>query len=144
LRRLALTALVVLLALACSLATLCPAALAGRSTYGRLIAQGRLDAGVAKASFHGVRPARTYWLVVTNPNVAAISVTGALPTIAWSVSCSDPAHKASGGATGEATIARGRWVKRVRADWIKHPAHCSGKVEGLSASSSLKIRIYAD
>jgi hypothetical protein len=121
-----------------SLAVACPAAIGARSEYGKLVAQGKLDAtGTPKASFHGVRPARVFWLVVTNPAGPSLGVT-------WSVSCSNPAHKASGGATGEATIAHGHWAKRVRADWIKHPSYCSGRVEGLTDSGSLKIRVYAE
>jgi hypothetical protein len=121
-----------------SFAVACPAALGAQGEYGKLIAQGKLGAGgTPKASFHGVRPARVFWLVVTNPAGPSLGVT-------WSVSCSDPAHKASGGATGEATIAHGHWAKRVRADWIKHPSYCSGRVEGLTGSGPLKIRVFAE
>ena len=53
----------------------------------------------------------------------------------WSVHCFNPAHSERGGATGEATVANGHWVKRIRADWIKHPAYCSGSVEGARAAA---------
>ncbi len=137
-RRLAPIAVRALLVTVLAIAVACPAALAAHRDYGKPIAQGRLGVdGTPKASFHGVRPAPSFWLVVANPAGASLG-------ISWSVSCSDPTHKANGGATGEATIAPGHWAKRVRADWIKHPAYCSGKVEGLIGSGPLRIHIYAE
>jgi hypothetical protein len=127
-----------LLAILGALAVFSPATAAAGGGYGRLIATAKIEAaGIPKASFHGVRPAPVFWLVVSNPTTAKHD-------ISWSVSCANPAHKASGGSKGEATIVRGRWVKRIRANWITHPSYCSGRVEGVAGSAPLQLRVYAD
>jgi hypothetical protein len=127
-----------LLAILGALAVSSAATAAAGGGYGRLIATAKIEAaGIPKASFHGVRPAPVFWLVVSNPTTAKHDIT-------WSVSCANPAHKASGGSKGEATIVHGRWVKRISANWIKHPSYCSGRVEGVAGSAPLNLRVYAD
>lgn len=129
-RKLGLSAILVALTVAC------PATAAGAG-YGRLIADGAAAApGAGEASFHHVRPPRQFWLVLTDPAQAQIRVS-------WSINCFNPAHRAHGGAAGQATVARGRWVKRVRADWIAKPAFCSGTVRGSAGASPVQIHVYA-
>jgi hypothetical protein len=135
---LALAATLGLLVMCSSLPAVGATAFGASSGYGKLIASSRVDAlGTPKASFHGVRPARSFRLVAMSPGGTQLSVN-------WSITCSDPAHKASGGASGEATIVHGRWSKLVRADWIKHPSFCSGRLEGALGSASLRLRAYAE
>jgi hypothetical protein len=120
-----------------ALTAACPAAAGAGEGFGRLIADGAAGAASAgKASFHHVRPPQQFWLVLTNPAQAQMRVK-------WWISCFNPAHRAHGGASGQATVAHGRWVKRVRADWIAHPAFCSGSVRGSSVASPVQIHVYA-
>jgi hypothetical protein len=111
---------------------------AAGSGYGKLIAAGAAGAPAAgEAAFHHVRrPPQQFWLVLTDPAQAQISVS-------WSISCSSPKHRAHGGAVGQATVAHGRWVKRVRANWIAQPAFCSGTVRGSAGASRVQIHVYA-
>jgi hypothetical protein len=114
-----------------------PAADAVAAGYGRLIAGGAAGSlGAGEAAFHHVRPAQQFWLVLTDSAPAQIRVS-------WSISCFNPAHRAHGGAAGQATVAHGRWVKRVRADWIANPAFCSGTVRGSGGGSRVLIHVYA-
>jgi hypothetical protein len=120
-----------------ALTAVCPAAGAAGAGYGRLIADGAAGApGAGEASFHHVRPPQQFWLVLTGPAQARIRVS-------WSIGCFNPAHRAHGGATGQATVAHGRWVKRVRADWIAQPASCSGTVRVSAGGSRVQIHVYA-
>jgi hypothetical protein len=115
----------------------CPAADAAAAGYGTLIAGGgarALDVGVA--NFHHVRPPQQFWLVLTDSAQAQIRVS-------WSISCFSPAHRAHGGAAGQATVAHGRWVKRVRANWIANPAFCSGTIRGSAGDGRVQIHVYA-
>lgn len=115
-----------------------PATLAANGGYGELIARGAGGAaGTRKAEFQHVRPARLFWLVLTDSAQARIHVS-------WSISCFNLARRAHGGAAGQATVARGRWVKRIRADWITQPAFCSGAVRGSAEGSSVQIHVYAE
>jgi hypothetical protein len=137
-----------LLALLCATFTLGPfaglggQALGAEAAGGKPIALGKISSPTtARAHFHHVRPAQTFELVLMAPAKAQVNVT-------WTVDCYDPAHNASGGAKGQATIVNGYWSKRVRADWIKHPEYCSGSVVGLDESSRpeasmLHIHVYA-
>lgn len=117
-------------------AALSPAGVAA-STYGKLVV--RHVAGPAatlQTDFVHVRPARSFLLVVTEPSEVQLA-------FSWSVHCFNPAHRESGGAEGEATIASGHWVKRIRADWIKHPAYCTGRVTGTAGTSPVLVRVFA-
>ena len=120
-----------------ALTAVCPAADAAAAGYGTLIAGGGAHAlGVGVANFHHVRPPQQFWLVLTDSAQAQIRVS-------WSISCFNPAHRAHGGAAGQATVAHGRWVKRVRADWIAKPAFCSGTVRGSAGAGHVQIHVYA-
>jgi hypothetical protein len=120
-----------------ALIAVCPATDAAAAGYGRLIADGAAVApGAGEADFHHVRPPQQFWLVLTDSAQAEIR-------LKWSISCFDPAHRAHGGAAGQATVAHGRWVKRVRADWIARPAFCSGTVRGSAGASRVQIHVYA-
>jgi hypothetical protein len=124
-------------AIVLALTAVCPAAAGAGAGYGRLIADGAARApGAGEASFHHVPPPQQFWLVLTDPARGQIRVS-------WSISCFNPAHRAHGGAAGQATVAHGRWVKRVRADWIAHPAFCSGTVRGSAVASRVQIHVYA-
>ena len=57
--------------------------------------------------------------------------------------CYNASRRESGGASGEATVSSGHWVKHVRADWIKHPAYCTGSIVGSAASSPVLVRVFA-
>lgn len=115
---------------------LCQSAAAG--TYGRLIARHSAAASTTlETSFGQVRPPHSFLLVVTEPSKTPLHFT-------WSVHCSNSARKESGGASGEAVVASGRWVKRVSANWIKHPAACTGRVDGSAADSPVLVRVFAD
>lgn len=121
-----------------AMAAVCQAAQAAPGQYGQLIARGKASSvSAAKASFHRVRPPRVFWLVVTDPAKTQLSVS-------WSIDCSNPAHRRHGGAAGQANVAHGRWVKRIRADWITRPAFCSGSVGGSAVSGPVQIHIYAN
>lgn len=129
-RKLELSAILLALTAPCSAA----AATAG---YGQLIAGGAAGTpGAGVADFHHVRPPQQFWLVLTGSAQAQIRVS-------WSISCFNPAHRAHGGAAGQATVAHGHWVKRVRADWIANPAFCSGTVRGSAGGSRVLIHVYA-
>jgi hypothetical protein len=120
-----------------ALTAACPAAASASAGYGRLIAGGAGGAlGAGVADFHHVRPPQQFWLVLSDSARAQIRVS-------WSISCFNPAHRAHGGAAGQATVAHGRWVKRVRADWIANPAYCSGTVRGSADGSRVLIHVYA-
>jgi hypothetical protein len=115
-----------------------PGAPAATSAYGKLIASspGR-TASTAEADFHLASPPRVFWLLVTDPAGAKLS-------ISWSISCSNPARGKRGGATGKAIAGRGRWVKRIRADWVTRPTSCSGVVRGSAdRSQPVQIHVYA-
>ena len=115
---------------------LLPASVAA-STYGRLVARHSAPPGsMLETQFERVRPPGSFLLVVTEPTRTPLQ-------FKWSVRCSDASHRASGGASGEATVSSGRWVKQVRANWIKHPASCSGRVVGSAASSPVLVRVFA-
>jgi hypothetical protein len=107
-------------------------------TYGKLVVRHAAGpAATLETHFVHVRPARTFLLVVTEPSALQLA-------FSWSVHCFNPAHRESGGAEGEATTASGHWVKRVRADWIKHPAYCTGSVTGAAGASPVLVRVFAE
>jgi hypothetical protein len=125
------------LLLAFALAAMPTGAPAATSGYGKLIASSRDGtASTAEADFHLVSQPRVFWLLVSDR-------TGAKVTISWSISCVNAARGERGGAAGKATIGSGRWVKRIRADWIKRPAACSGVVRGSAGRSPVQIHVYA-
>jgi hypothetical protein len=108
------------------------------STYGRLVVRHSAAPGsMLETQFAGVRPPGSFLLVITEPAQTQLQ-------FKWSVHCSNTARRESGGASGEATVTGGHWVKRVRANWIKHPANCSGSVVGSAASSPVLVRVFAD
>ncbi len=86
--------------------------------------------------FSHIQPPQSFLLVVTEPSKTALR-------FKWSVHCYNAARRESGGASGEATVSTGHWVKRVPADWIKHPAYCTGSIVGSAASSPVLVRIFA-
>jgi len=120
-----------------ALSAVCPAAVAAGSGYGTLIAHGAAGVpGAEQADFHHVRPPQLFWLVLTDSAQSRLH-------LSWSISCFSPAHRAQGGAAGQATVAHGRWVKRIPADWIAQPAFCSGTVRGSAGGSPVQIHVYA-
>jgi len=107
------------------------------STYGRLIARNAAaPASMLDTQFSHARPAPSFLLVVTEPTKAELH-------FKWSLHCYNASRKQSGGASGEVTVSSGHWVKRVRANWIKHPAYCDGAIVGSAASSPVLVRIFA-
>jgi hypothetical protein len=125
-----------LIAVPLATAALCPA-VALADTYGKLVARhSAVPSSTLETRFAHARPARSFLLVVTEPSEARL-------VFSWSVHCFNPAHKESGGAEGEATVTSGHWVKRVRADWIKHPVYCSGSVEGSAGINPVLVRVFA-
>jgi hypothetical protein len=122
-------------------AMLAPAAAplgADASTYGRLVA--RHDAAPSaplQTSFAHARAPRSFLLVVTESTHTALDVH-------WSLRCVSASGRESGGASGQATVTSGRWVKRVRPDWIRHPASCAGSITGSAATSPVLVRVFAD
>jgi hypothetical protein len=111
---------------------------AAASTYGKLVVRHAIaPTATLDTHFVHVRPARTFLLVVTEPSEVQLA-------FSWSVHCFNPAHRESGGAEGQATIAGGHWVKRVRAGWIKHPDYCTGSVTGAAGTSPVLVRVFAD
>jgi hypothetical protein len=115
----------------------CPA-VALAETYGKLIVRHSAAASTTLATrFDRVHPPQSLVLVVSEPSKAPLN-------FKWSVRCSNSARRESGGASGEAVVASGHWVKRVRIDWIKHPASCSGSVDGSAAGSPVLVRVFAD
>ena len=120
-----------------AIAALLPASVAA-STYGTLVVRhSALPGTMLEAQFGRVPSAGSFLLVVTEPAKTQLQ-------FKWSVHCYNAARRESGGASGEATIASGHWVKRVRANWIKHPAYCSGSVIGSAATSPVLVRVFAD
>jgi hypothetical protein len=110
---------------------------AAASIYGRLIVRNdALPAAMLDTHFTHVQPPRSFLLVVTGVRKTELQ-------LKWSLHCYNNARRESGGASGEATVTSDRWVKQVRANWIKHPAFCTGGVVGSTASSPVLVRIYA-
>jgi hypothetical protein len=108
------------------------------STYGRLVVRHSASPGsMLETQFGRVRPPGSFLLVVTEPVNTRLQ-------FKWSVHCFNAARRESGGASGEAIVTSGRWVKQVRANWIKHPAYCSGSVVGSATSSPVLVRVFAD
>lgn len=106
-------------------------------TYGKLLARhNAAPASALSTPFSHVRPARTFFLVVTEPAQTPLS-------FRWSVHCSNSARGEAGGASGQAVVASGHWVKRVLANWIKHPVVCSGSIAGTAGSSPVLVRVFA-
>jgi hypothetical protein len=117
-------------------AGLFPATVAA-SGYGKLIVRNNaLPASMLDAQFTHVKPPQSFLLVVTEPSKTVLR-------FKWSLHCYNSARRESGGANGEATVSSGHWVKRVRADWIKHPIYCTGSIAGSAASSPVLVRIFA-
>jgi len=117
-------------------AAACPPALAATGGYGKLIAVG--GGGAASAAVAGFRvtsPPRVFWLLVTDS-------AGTTLNLAWSITCSNGVRE-RGGAAGRATAGHGRWVRRVRANWISRPTSCSGVVHGSADHGHVQIRVYA-
>ena len=115
---------------------LLPASVAA-STYGTLVVRHSAPPGaMLETQFGRVRPPGSFLLVVTEPAKTQLQ-------FKWSVHCFNAARRESGGASGEATVTSGHWVKRVRANWIKHPAFCSGSVVGSAAGSPVLVRVFA-
>lgn len=130
------------LALAAGAVTLGTAAVtplyAGASGYGRLVARRAASPSASLTTrFSHVRPPGSFLLVVTERTSATL-------TFQWELRCVSASHRESGGASGEATVSDGRWVKRVRANWIAHPAECTGAISGSAAASPVLVRVYAD
>jgi hypothetical protein len=117
-------------------AAACPSALATTGGYGTLIATGGGGgASTAVAAFRVTSPPRVFSLLVTDS-------TGTTLNLSWSISCSNPARGERGGAAGKATVGHGRWVKRIRANWIARPTSCSGVVRVSADRSQVQIRVY--
>jgi hypothetical protein len=113
-----------------------PATAIAASTYGRLVvSHSAMPAEPLDTHFQHVQPPRSFLLVVTEPRETALH-------FKWSLRCYNSARRESGGATGDATVASGRWVKQVRANWIEHPVNCTGGIVGSAASSPVLVRIY--
>jgi hypothetical protein len=111
---------------------------AAATTYGKLVVRHSAAPGsLLETQFSRVRPPGSFLLVVTEPAMTPLQ-------FSWSVHCFNAARRESGGANGEATVSNGHWVKRVRANWIKHPAYCSGSVVGSAAASPVLVRVFAD
>ena len=116
---------------------LCPVSLAAADSYGRLVVRhAATPTSTLETHFVHVRPARSFFLVVTEPSEAQL-------VFSWSVHCFNPAGRERGGAEGKASVVNGHWVKRVRADWIKHPAYCTGSVTGSAGASPVLVRVFA-
>jgi hypothetical protein len=118
-------------------AALC-VSVASAETYGRLIV--RHDAAPSAAletRFAHVRAPGSFLLVVTEPKREQLN-------FRWSVHCTGSRPSESGGASGRASVASGRWVKRVRPHWIKHPVSCSGTIEGSAGASPVLVRVFAN
>jgi hypothetical protein len=110
---------------------------AAASIYGRLIVRNdALPAAVLDTHFQHVPPPRSFLLVVTEPRKSELQ-------FKWSLRCYNNARRESGGASGEVTVSSDRWIKQVRANWIEHPAYCTGAVVGSAATSPVLVRVYA-
>jgi hypothetical protein len=119
-----------------ALATTAPRA--GARTYGRLIVRNAVAPSTSlQTGFSGVRPPDSFLLVVTETTDAPLE-------FRWSLHCASASHRESGGAEGAAVVSSGHWVKRVRANWIKHPATCMGSISGASGVSATLVRVFAD
>jgi hypothetical protein len=106
------------------------------TTYGRLIVRNNaMPASVLDTQFGHVRPPRSFLFVVTEPSKTELQ-------FKWSVHCYSASRRESGGASGEATVSSGHWVKQVRATWIKHPAYCAGSIVGSAATSPVLVRVF--
>ncbi len=106
------------------------------TTYGKLIVRNNaMPASALDTQFSHVRPPRSFLLVVTEPSKTELQ-------FKWSVHCASASRRESGGASGEATVSSGHWVKQVRATWIKHPAYCTGSIVGSAASSPVLVRVF--
>jgi protein-S-isoprenylcysteine O-methyltransferase Ste14 len=127
-----------LVGLAVALVTVAlPPASVAASTHGMLVARNSAPAGsMLETQFQRVRPPGSFLLVVTEPARTQLQ-------FKWSVRCFGASHRASGGASGEATVSSGHWAKQIRANWIKHPAYCSGSVVGSATSSPVLVRVFA-
>ena len=107
------------------------------NTYGTLLARRHAAPATSlETSFTSAAPSGSFLLVVTEPAHATLDVR-------WSLRCVGASHHERGGASGKALISSGHWVKRVRIDWIKHPASCAGSVSGSAASSPVLVRVFA-
>lgn len=107
------------------------------NTYGKLLARHQAAPATSlETSFTSTTPPESFLLVVTQPARTALEVR-------WSVHCAGASHHERGGASGRALTSSGHWVKRVRADWIKHPASCAGSISGSAASSPVLVRVFA-
>jgi hypothetical protein len=119
-------------------AALCSASSAAAENYGRLLVRDSAAPTTSFATaFSHVRPARSFLLVVTEPNTEPLD-------FKWSVHCVGSKPKESGGAFGRARVASGHWVKRIQPRWIKHPVSCSGRIEGAAAASPVLVRVFVD
>jgi hypothetical protein len=119
-------------------AALGSSATASAWTYGRLLVRHSAAPSTSlETRFAGVRPPRSFLLVVTEPNREQMNFT-------WSLHCVGSHGGESGGASGRANVAGWRWVKRIRPNWIKHPVSCSGTIEGSAGASPVLVRVYAD
>jgi hypothetical protein len=110
---------------------------AAARTYGALIV--RNDAppsAMLTTSFAHVRPSGSFLFVVTEPVKTPLR-------FRWSIRCASANGRENGGASGAAAVANGHWVKRVGVTWIKHPASCSGNVEGSTSTSPVLVRVFA-
>ncbi len=114
-----------------------PAAV-GAASYGALIVRhAAAPSSSLQTHFAGVPAPGSFLLVVTEPSSAPLA-------FRWSLRCENAGRRESGGAGGEASVSSGHWVKRVRADWIKHPASCTGSVSGTAGTSGVLVRVFAD
>ena len=127
-------AALIAISVASIVATTTPAA---ASSYGALIVRHNAPASATlTTSFTNVRPSGAFLLVVTEPVKTTLQ-------FRWSIHCASANGRETGGASGAATVSNGHWVKRVVVTWIKHPASCSGKVEGSASSSPVLVRVFA-
>lgn len=121
-----------------ALAAVLVAGVADATTYGRLIVRNNATpASALDTRFARVPPPRSFLLVVTEPAKTKLQFT-------WSLHCYNAARRESGGSSGEVTVTTGHWVKQVRANWIAHPAYCTGGVTGSPTGAPVLIRIFAD
>ncbi len=111
---------------------------ASAATYGKLIARdSSAPQSTFTARFDHVRAPRSFVLVVTETTQTKLDFN-------WSVRCFAASHRASGGASGEASVSSGRWVKRVLPNWVKHPLYCTGSIDGSSGSSPVLVRVFVN
>ena len=95
-----------------------------------------MPASKLDTQFGHVRPPRSFLLVITEQSKTELQ-------FKWSVRCYSTSHRESGGASGEAVVSSGHWVKQVRPTWIKHPGYCAGSIVGTAASSPVLVRVFA-